>query len=328
MLRWLAMARWGIVVGLATLLVALSGPAAVSEGATPGPTARRQVAAAEAATQLAIPQVAISQVAVAPVENEQGAVERNEGIRDAERQRDVELASFKPAWKVGQSWVVQTVTRQSQARRGTESVRDSRPVRWRFRVLRTEPFAGSPCFVVRITCVEAGRQPVTTLWVNRDSMTLRAVRTQLPAADGWRTLEETYSSSSEQPFPAFGPHCFPPLELPVFLAGTKGQSSFRYEATDGLGAKAVGKLGFAFDVEQSAQVADDQQLPSLLPQRYAKSPQRTPTLQVKLKSATNQVRQFWQAGLPWPVYSDNGVVQSSLLTVEPPAEQAMPESEP
>jgi hypothetical protein len=251
-------------------------------------------------------------------------------VEEAEEERDgagVELESFQPRWKVGQSWIVETTTRQSQARRPVEDAPANRPVRWRFEVLRAEPFGGASCYVVGVTCLEAGRQPMTTLWVDRNTMTLRAVRTQLPAADGWRAIEETYTSSSEQPFPAFGPHSVPPLELPVFLPGIKGQASFRYRTDEGVGVKAVGKLGFAFDVRQSTRIAAEEELPAALPQRYAKSPRRQSTLEVTLRSATGRVRQFWQSGLPWPVFTDNGIVQSTLVTVEQPRNDAAPRAE-
>ena len=231
---------------------------------------------------------------------------------------------FKPQWKVGQSWVVETVTRQSQARRAVDAARTVRPVRWRFEVEGTELRQGRPCFLVSIRCLQKGRQPVTTIWVDTKSMTLLGVQTRLGTAGGWTTIGESYRSSSGQPFAAFGPHSVPPVELPVFLPGTKGQMTFRYEtSTSGDGSKTLGDIGFGFTVKQSVETAEAKDFPARLPEHFAKDLKTRPTIQVRLRSAINQTRQFWQVGLPWPVFSDNGVVESSLVTTE-----AAPEDSP
>ena len=234
-----------------------------------------------------------------------------------------DLQAFQPQWKAGQKWVVQTVTRQTQARRAPQPEHASKPMRWQFAIEAIEPWEGKACFRVSITSLLPGIQPETTLWVDQQTMTLRRIRMQIPSADGFRAIEETYRSPSGQPFPAFTPLTVPPVELPVFLSGIKGNASFQYQAVSGSEqAKALGDVGFGFTVEQSVDVPQPGDYPSLLPADAAKSLQGRPTVQVLLKSAQEQVRQVWQTGLPWPVFSDNGYARSMLV----PDSGPLPES--
>jgi hypothetical protein len=39
---------------------------------------------------------------------------------------------------------------------------------------------------------------------------------------------------------------------------------------------------------------------------------------------TRQVRQLWTAGVPWPVYSDNGITISRLVKVIPAPHSPQP----
>jgi hypothetical protein len=45
---------------------------------------------------------------------------------------------------------------------------------------------------------------------------------------------------------------------------------------------------------------------------------------VRLKAAGSLVRQLWQPGLPWPVYSNNGIAESRLVE-EAPGEKQQPQ---
>jgi hypothetical protein len=240
----------------------------------------------------------------------------------------LDLQSFRPQWQVGQTWDVEAVTRQTPVRRTLPPDHTAKPLRWQFEVQAVEPCEGRPCFRLRITCRLPGSQPETTLWVDQQTMTLRKIRMQIPAADGFRTMEETYRSSSGQPFPALAPLTLPPVELPVFQSGTKGQASFQYEAVSGPdSAKALGDVGFAYTVEQRVDVPKLDEYSSLLPADFAKSLEKRPTIQVHLKAPRQQVRQVWQAGLPWPVFSDNGNARSWLLPVADPRQETPPRQE-
>jgi len=46
---------------------------------------------------------------------------------------------------------------------------------------------------------------------------------------------------------------------------------------------------------------------------FAKDVAVQETVEVRIKGFDRQVRQLWQKGLPWPVYSDNGTTVSRLV---------------
>jgi hypothetical protein len=198
-------------------------------------------------------------------------------------------------------------------------------VRWRFAVRAVEKIDERDCFKVEVKCLVGEEQAVTTLWVDKQTMTLRRVQTQLPIAGGFRTVIENYRSSSGQPFPAFAPLTVPPLELPLFLAGTKGTQTFIYDASSsGEGEKAVGDIDFTFSVEQEVSRPQAEKIKGLLPENYSKSLVQKPAVEVRLKAAGSHVRQLWQPGLPWPVYSNNGIAESRLVE-ETPDEKQQPQ---
>lgn len=226
---------------------------------------------------------------------------------------------FKPVWTLGLKWEIETVSRQSAARRDIRRGEMGKPVRWLFEVVKLQRIDDVECYEVRVTCRDVQQAPQTTLWVDRNSMTLRRVAAQLPAPDGTRLITESYTSDSGQPFPAFAPLTVPPLELPLFLAGAKGAQTFNYRAsTQPAGAKPVGDVDFRFAIEQSTQRTSAAEIKALLPEDLTKSLAVQPTLDVRLTAARQQVRQLWQAGSPWPLYSDNSVVTARLIQVTQP----------
>ncbi len=243
---------------------------------------------------------------------------------------EVTPEQYKPQWKIGQKWVVETVSRQMQVRRAPIAERTGKPLRWQFEVLAMDKIDERECFRVRVKCLAPGQHPETTLWVDRLTMALRQVQTQLPVPGGFHTVTETYRSSSGQPFPAFAPITVPPLELPVFLSGMKGTQTFSYEASSGPGGvKAVGEIGFAFNVQQHVTRPKLEDVQHLLPEDYTKGLAKKQTIEVRLTAASSNVRQLWQPGLPWPVYSNNRISQSRLITAVESSEETSPtESEP
>jgi hypothetical protein len=156
-------------------------------------------------------------------------------------------------------------------------------------------------------------------------MTLRQVQAQLPGPDGFQTVTETYRSDSGQPFPVLPPLSLPPLDLPLFLSGAKGTETFRYGVSSGPGGvKAAGQIGFDPSVEQEITVPKEEDVRCLLPEDYTKDLAKKPPIEVRLKTSSSRVRQLWQPGLPWPVYCDNGIVTSRLITVAELLEAAQP----
>lgn len=219
----------------------------------------------------------------------------------------------KPNWKPGDSWTVEASTVPPQVRSDVkpEPVR----LRWRFRVARTEKLGGHDCFVVEADCLAGGRQPKATLWVDQQSLALRQFQTEVPAPGGFRTLTESYEFEGGQPAPVMGPLAALPIDLPVFLpGGTRGLNKFTYEAHSGYaGRKAVGEVGFAVEIEQQVSPARAEAVKGLVGADYQKSLPTRPVFEVHLKSAQREVRQVWQAGRPWPIYSNNGVTTARLL---------------
>lgn len=237
--------------------------------------------------------------------------------------------NYKPQWKVGQRWIVASKILQSQARHDPKPAPAEDSTRWQFEVRAIEKIDDRECFKVEVKCLEGEGQPLTTLWVDRQAMTLRRVQSQLPVVGGFRMVTENYRAASGQPFPAFAPLTVPPLELPLFLAGTKGTQTFDYEASSALeGEKGIGDIDFAFSVEQEITQPQADKVKSLLPPDYTKDLVQKPTIEVQLKAATSKSRQLWQPGLPWPVYSNNAVAESRLLESFDPLDAAKPPASP
>jgi hypothetical protein len=228
--------------------------------------------------------------------------------------------AYRPQWTVGQRWVIASVTLQSQARRNPQPDDSKQAVRWQFDVRKIEKVDDRNCFQVEVKCLDGEGEAITTLWVDEKTMTLRRAQTQLPVAGGLRTITENYRSASGQPFPAFTPLTVPPLELPLFLTGTKGSQTFEYAASSTPPEeKGVGDIEFAFSVEQQLTRPPADKIKGLVPEEYSKDLIQKPVLEVQLKAASSQVRQLWQPGLPWPVYSNNGIAESRLVDVVEPA---------
>jgi hypothetical protein len=239
---------------------------------------------------------------------------------------DLKPETYRPQWKVGQRWVVASVCLQSQARHDPLPEADKETLRWQFDVRALEKIDDCSCFKVEIKCLVGEGDSVTTLWVDEQTMTLRRVQTQLPVAGGFRTITENYRSASGQPFPVFAPLTVPPLELPLFLAGTKGSQTFTYEASSTPDTeKGVGDVDFSFSVDQQITRPKADRIKGLLPEEYSKDLSQEAVIEVQLKAAGLQARQLWQPGLPWPVYSNNGIAESRLVEED---ELAKPSQDP
>lgn len=223
-----------------------------------------------------------------------------------------------PKWDLGDEWVVETTSRPLQIRdeAGPETV--CRPIQWQFAVQRFEKTLADDCYRVEIKClVEGAEQPTTVLWVDKKSRALRQIQTQLPTPDGFRTITQSYEFSSGQPSPVLGPLTALPVDLPLFVGGeAKGMQTFTYETHTGPpGTKKVGELGFAYQVEQQVTPMTSEQVKGLVHDSLTKGLTNEPVVEVQLKNGLQQVRQLWQPGLPWPVYSKNGSTECRLVKV-------------
>ena len=234
--------------------------------------------------------------------------------------QEIHLQAYKPTWHVGEQWIVETLNQPFQIRRSPTSAPKPRPVRWEFRVQAIEKIDRWECFKATIECLTTdGPKPRTTLWIDRQSMMLKRMQTELPFQGKVRTVTENYVSRSGQPAPVLTGSTVLPLDLPLFQAGTKGVEKFSYETRLGPeGTKAADEISFAYGVEQRMTPAKPDQVKGVLPNEYTKDLVRKPVIEVRLRTTGSEVRQLWQPGFPCPVYSDNGVMQARLIEVRRP----------
>lgn len=232
-----------------------------------------------------------------------------------------DVDAFQPVWHLGDSWTVETRTRRVQAGEQPGETTEGRPVAWQFTVRAIEKVHERDCFRVEVKCLsDSGRfPPQTTLWVDTQALVLRQFQTQIRVADSVRTLTESYDFPGQQPTPVMGPLTVLPIDLPLLLGGRmKGSQTFTYEAIPGpSGTKAVGNIAFAYEVAQDLDSQPAAQARQLLHADFAKALEDHPLLEVKLKTVDRRVRQLWQAGLPWPAYSENGTTVARLVKWTP-----------
>lgn len=234
--------------------------------------------------------------------------------------RSPDLQQLIPRWELGDSWIVETVSRPLQTRAEADPDARCKPIQWQFAVARFEKALTDDCYRLEIKCLAEGpQQPTTVVWVDKESRAIRQIQTQIPTPDGFQTVTQSYEFASGQPSPVLGPISALPLDLPLFSGGgAKGKQTYMYETHTGTpGVKEVGELGFAHQVEQEVQPVENEQVKGLVHETYTKSLTNDPVVEVQLKSGPRQVRQLWQPGLPWPVYSKNSSTECRLVKVIP-----------
>lgn len=233
--------------------------------------------------------------------------------------RSIDFDQLRPQWQMGDQWVIETVSLPVQVRGTGIAQAKTQPIRWQFAMQKYEKVIGDDCYRLEIRCLEEGQHPTTVLWIDKKSHALKQIQTQIPTVDGLKTVTESYEFAGGQPSPVLGPLSALPLDLPLFQGGqTKGMQTFNYEANIGpAGAKAVGDLGFAYEVQQEISQPQPEQVKGLVDDSFKKSLENKPVVEVRLKRFDRQVRQLWQPGQPWPVYSDNGITTSRLVEIQP-----------
>jgi hypothetical protein len=249
----------------------------------------------------------------------------------------VDVESLRPHWEIGQRWAVEAVTRRRQVRRDSAIPAVTPPIRWQFAVSGVEQAQAHECYRVDIRCQMPGTQPETTLWIDRQSLALRQITTQMPTPDGFCSMTVNYDFASGQPAPVVGMLTALPVDMPLFLAGrSKGLETFEYRSFSGpAGQKSVDRMDFAHQVQQRIAVLSTQELDQLrqdplaktvLDQPRAKGLSSQPVAEIRLESHGRTVRQLWQAHRPWPIYCDNGHTVCRLVNPEAP-DQGQPTKE-
>jgi hypothetical protein len=241
-------------------------------------------------------------------------------------QPKVQADALKPQWHAGDQWTVETQTQQVQARvdqpekPGDAEKKDlTPPVRWQFKVEKEEKIGEAKCLRVDVKCMIEGKQPLTTLWVDQKSMTIRRFQTQLHIQGAYRTITENYEYQDGQPSPVICPVTALPLDLPLFQKGdTKGEDTFYFEAISGpTGVKDPGDVGFMTEIKQKMSTVKPAEMKGLLADDFSKDLDVKPVVEVQLITHEKTVRQLWRPELPWPVYCDNGSTTARLVKYTP-----------
>ena len=126
-----------------------------------------------------------------------------------------------------------------------------------------DQLAGSDCYRIAVRPTDAAR-PKTTVWIDRDTTAIRQIQTELPTADGYQTVTESYRSRG-QAAPVVGPLTVLPIDLPQFPEpGVKSLDAYRYETFCGPGGiKAIGEVGFSIDIRQGFSTPSDELIKSI-----------------------------------------------------------------
>jgi hypothetical protein len=232
-------------------------------------------------------------------------------------EQKIPLEKVRPQWKVGDQWIVETQTRQMQKRSSKTKLSPS--VQWKFHVVKIEPLFGKLSYRIEITGVDKTlRTPKTILWIDQKSQVIRQIQTELPVQGGFRTVTESYEHRKGQPSPVIGLLTALPLDMPLFLSGTKSLGNFQYETISGpAGTKAIGEIGFSYSIKQSSQNAKPEEVTKALGDHFTKSLKKNPSVSIQLKNPERKVDQIWQSKLPWPVYSNNGSTEARLVKFTP-----------
>ena len=232
------------------------------------------------------------------------------GVANAADQQLIQTQQFRPKWNVGDQWTIETQSRQQQV--ATQQTRRV-AAQWRFTVEAVDQLGGRACFRIVVRPVDA-QQPKTTVWVDRDTTAIRQIQTQLPTADGYKTVTESYRSGG-QAAPVVGPLTVLPIDLPQFPEpGMKDLGTYQYETSSGPGGiKDIGDVGFSTEISQSFSKPSAALMKGMLGDEGIKSINNRPVVEVELKTPDETVRQVWAANSPWPLFADNGVTQSRLI---------------
>jgi hypothetical protein len=225
----------------------------------------------------------------------------------------------KPRWKEGDQWTVETLQRVLQSRNTKQ--RQVPPVRWHFKVGKSEQIDGDDCYKLEVTCLADGVKDTrpTKLWMNKKTLGLQQIDVQLPIQGQYKQVREKYKGQGHVA-PVFVPVTAIPLDMPVFLpAGEKGLSEFtvRVSIPDEDGKKDLGDVGFRFRIKQNTKVPDADGIKGLIHEEFAKGLTAKKTLEFNFEGGHRQARQIWQEGQPWPLYSSNGPTTAKLIEFKP-----------
>lgn len=231
---------------------------------------------------------------------------------------ELDLASLKPNWEIGDCWIVQTRTRRPQVVDTLEASRFGPAIQWRFTVQNQVQLADETCYLVEVRPTMDQRGDLSVLlWFERNWLALRQFQLQHRVGGNVHTVTEQYRPTIGQTAPVLGPLTVLPIDIPAFTpAGSKSDGNFGYTVEYGpTGAKQAGGLRFAFRVQQRTTIPKAEEIKDVLSQIGAKSGETPLLLKVELQRFDRRICQWWRAGHPWPVYCDNGATTARLISV-------------
>ena len=223
-------------------------------------------------------------------------------------------------WKIGTTWSVETINLQRQ---GTMQ-KQSPPVVWVFTVVGETKIGSRDCFEVVIRCKDdSDRQPHVSIWVDKVSGMLMRMMSSTLVKGQWHTFTETYTVPEGKSVAVLGSIPSLPLDMPLFAeeTGSKDIGGMTYEVVSGnLGAKALGEIGFTYQVDQSVKPVSEVQSQEIAGAKSLATPLNLKdAVEVELKiGSKSRGKQIWLPDTPWPVYSTNGISESRLLDVTIP----------
>ena len=224
-----------------------------------------------------------------------------------------QLQQFQPQWNVGDQWIVQTQTAQPQVA-GKQS--EPEPLQWQFSVQKVEKVGDRKCYRIVAKPTDTPH-PQTDLWVDCDTKAIQRVQTQLPVQGGYRTVTENYKGDGGAA-PVVGTMTVLPIDLPQFAKqGIKGPGTYQYQTQFGAdGIKSAGDVGFSTEIQQKFSRPSSDRIKSVLPDDGVKSGAGRQLVEVELATPTQKVRQIWEAGTPWPLFSENAVTKARLIEMK------------
>ena len=232
--------------------------------------------------------------------------------------------AFGAHWQVGDSWTVET--KISERATVNSRMGEMTPVQWKFTVVGLERHNNADYYKATIKCVSENvvKSPEMAIWVEKESGRLASVAYELKLDDK-RTVafQKTFKNGSV----ALAPITALPLDVVAFgnidfsLAksidgGLDVEPSVIMDGgldDDSPYTKDVGgqdkvkpfayKPKFTFEAVDYAKTIDDKSYSGLR--------------EVSVSISCVDLRQLWAPNVPWPLESDNGVVQSTLIKYEP-----------
>lgn len=209
------------------------------------------------------------------------------------------LASFAfggeiaaPTWQAGHSWTVKAVYRQYGPDREW-----STPVFWKYQIGESVTLDGEPCMAVAVNSVHPGPELAARLLFRASDFSL--VQAELAKTRRGKTVSQTLSYTGGAPVKT--EQTLIPFDMPVFPLVPPSEAGFAVQ-------KPVGQdMILTENLRQTTRIAinpegaiDTQGKP--LQGAYTRVECLTP-------DNASLFLQYWQEGLPWPVYGRNADMQ-------------------